>query len=271
MEIGQDKNKPEETLKQILLKEVKGLGLRVRLILEIVIVFVVFAFIAPRFYYHELVKINLFPVVFVKMTIPEGFNIKQIAERFAKFKNFNKDNFLKITSSKEGYLFPDTYFFTGIENEYVVIKKMENAFETKALPILEKNKTNRSISDIIIMASILEEEARTVQEKKIVAGILWKRLDTKMPLQVDASLSYLNGKTSLEMTDGDLKKDSPYNTYTRQGLPIGPISNPGIESIKAAQEPEDSPFWYYLTDNKGNFYFAKTFEDHKLNKQKYLK
>lgn len=213
----------------------------------------------------------------VKITIPEGYSVKDIAEKFVGFKNFNKDNFLKIAGGKEGYLFPDTYFFTSLETEEEIIKKMESNFKEKAVPILTQGVNNRGssisseIGSVIIMASILEKEALTLEDKKIVSGILWKRLETGMLLQVDAVFVYIMGKKSSDLTLDDLKIDSPYNTYLYKGLPLAPICNPGIESIEAALNPTASSYWYYLSDKNLNIHFAKNFNEHKLNKAKYLR
>lgn len=181
-------------------------------------------------------------MVQVRVTIPEGYTAKDIASRFNRFKNFDKDIFLGITQGKEGYLFPDTYFLTGQETETEVVEKMESNFINKVGDIKK---------DILIMASILEKEAKTEEDKKIISGILWKRLDAGMLLQVDASLDY--------------------NTYSYQGLPSEPICNSGLDSIQAALHPVDSPYWYYLSDKNGNIHYAKTFEEHKINKEKYLR
>lgn len=92
-----------------------------------------------------------------------------------------------------------------------------------------------------------------------------------MPLQVDATFLYFLGKNTFELTLEDLKYDSPYNTYRYKGLPPGPIGNPGLSSIRAAAEPVGSPYWFYLSDKLGNFHFAVTFDEHKMNKQVYLR
>lgn len=126
-------------------------------------------------------------------------------------------------------------------------------------------------SDNIIMASIIEGEARTDAERPLVAGILWKRLAKGMPLQVDATFAYTLGKSSDELTIADLRKDSPYNTYTRKGLPPTPIDNPGLPSIKAVLEPQVSDYWYYLHDAHGTIHYARTYEEHLQNKKLYLK
>ena len=121
------------------------------------------------------------------------------------------------------------------------------------------------------MASLLEEEARQTPTRRTVAGILWKRLDLGMPLQVDATLRYLLGKSSHELTREDLEYDSPYNTYKDAGLPPGPISNPGLDAILAALRPVETAYLYFLTDSEGNIHYARTFEEHVANKAMYLR
>jgi UPF0755 protein len=106
---------------------------------------------------------------------------------------------------------------------------------------------------------------------QIIAGIVKKRLELGMPLQVDATLEYERGKGSSDLTIKDLQADSPYNTYTNKGLPPTPISNPGTVALLAALHPKQTPYLYYLTDAKGNFHYAKTFEEHKRNKALYLR
>src|SRR3989338_8316927 len=121
------------------------------------------------------------------------------------------------------------------------------------------------------MASLLEEEVKSTEDRKLVAGILWKRLSLNMGLNVDAALTYVLGKTSHELTQEDLKYDSPYNTYRYRGLPPGPISNSGLDAILAALRPTSSQYLYYLTDKDGSVHYAKNLEEHKINKFRYLK
>ena len=121
------------------------------------------------------------------------------------------------------------------------------------------------------MASILEKEVKTYEDRQIVAGILLKRLKTGWPLQVDAALTYLTGKESLDLTKDDLKIDSPYNTYKYYGLPRGPICSPGLSSIKAAIYYKENSYWFYLTTDDGETIFSKTLEEHNINRFKYLK
>ncbi len=187
----------------------------------------------------------------VKITIPEGFNISDIANLVSsKLPNFDKNKFILATKDKEGYLFPDTYFFFTTADEEDVLKSLSSNFEKKIKPILADivayGKTEK---EIIIMASIIEKEAKGDQDRALISGILWRRLKIGMPLQVDAALE----------------------TYKVRGLPQAPICNPGLEAIKAAIYPQSSPYLYYLHDKMGGIHFAKTFAEHKLNKFKYLK
>ena len=129
----------------------------------------------------------------------------------------------------------------------------------------------KTIFEIITMASLLEKEVKAFEDKKLVSGILWKRLENKMPLQVDATITYITGKKSSKVSLDETKIDSPYNTYKYKGLPPGPISNPGLESIVAAIYPKKLDYLYYLSTPEGETIFSKTFEEHKRAKEQYFK
>lgn len=197
----------------------------------------------------------------IKVTVPEGSTLKDIAEIFGSFENFNKDDFLTTAENLEGYFFPDTYFFSPYADTGEIIKEMKDNFKNKAGDIDRK---------VVIMASLIEKEAANKSDRRIISGILWKRLDIGMPLQVDAIFPYIIGKKSSELTLEDLKIDSPYNTYLYKGLPPRPIGNPGLGAIEAALNPVDSSYFYYLSDKEGNTHYAASFEEHKINKRKYL-
>ena len=158
----------------------------------------------------------------VVVTVPEGFNKNEIADIYAaKLVNFSKDNFL--TQAKEGYLFPDTYYFSSGDTEVDVIDYMSKNFDKKISPIrAEISASGKTEKEIIIMASILEKEAKGDNDRAIISGILWKRLETGMRLQVDAA---------------------PI-TYKEKGLPSSPIGNPGLEAIHAAIYPQSSSYLY---------------------------
>lgn len=208
----------------------------------------------------------------LRLTIPEGVNNKEIAKMFlGKLPNFNERRFLEQAQDLEGYLFPDTYVFNIGATEREVIEKMTENFDDKTAEIkAETKKAGKSFEDILIMASIIEEEANTPESRRLVSGILWNRIEREMRLQVDATFYYTLGKFSLDLTKTDLASDSPYNTYRNKGLPPTPISNPGLDSLKAALNPTRSSYLYYLNDKNGDMHYAKTFEGHKENRINYL-
>jgi UPF0755 protein len=149
---------------------------------------------------------------------------------------------------------------------------MRENFDTK-ISALSANITasRHTISDSIIMASLIEKEARTTGNRKIVSGILWSRLALGMPLQVDAVFGYIFNRDTYSPSFADLKVDSPYNTYVHAGLPPGPINNPGLDAILAALHPTKTNYLYYLTDKNGVMRYATTFAEHQANQRKYLK
>lgn len=208
-----------------------------------------------------------------KVTFPEGFTNKQMATRLAQtFDSFDTSLFLTLANEYEGYLFPDTYgFFPSVTPDAIVVTLRRN-FTTK-IASLEKDiaVSSRSKKDLIIMASIIEKEARGENDRTIISGILWKRIDSGIPLQVDAPFLYLLGKESKDLTRADLAINSPYNTYKNKGLPPAPIGNPGLASIEAALYPESSPYLYYLHDDDRAIHYAKTYTEHKKNIAQYLR
>ena len=239
--------------------------------------------LAGDYYFHN--KEGLFAVVSmltdgnfgldpVRITVFEGETRKEMADSYEdKFEKFDVEKFLEITEDKEGYLFPDTYFFLPSVRAKEVAKIMENNF-MKKIDSLETEilKYDKSLEDVIIMASLIEKESSdSLSERRLISGILWERLELGIALQVDATFKYTVGKSTFELSTDDLKVDSPYNTYTRRGLPVGPIANPGLDSILAAVTPTESDYLYYLHDRDGNIYYAETFDEHKNNKAKYLR
>lgn len=209
----------------------------------------------------------------VRVTIPEGLTIKQMTAVFsATLPRFQSDEFFELAKDNEGYLFPDTYFFYSTATSGTVFLTLQNNFIVKTKALYDEcGAMNKNWSNEIIMASIIEEEAVTDVDRKLVSGILWNRIKRGMRLQVDASFAYIMNKASSEVTVDDLNNDSPYNTYRHDGLPPKPISNPGLASIDAALHPTQSEYLYYLSDEDGGMHYAKTFEEHKLNKAKYLR
>ena len=207
----------------------------------------------------------------VKITIPEGFTVKKISNLFDnRFTFFDHQAF--EFSAPEGYLFPDTYFVQVTATATSTIKMLNDNFTRKIDSIKEKlESSDKTLDEIITMASILEGEARGLEDMAVVSGILWKRIDQDIPLQVDTRFIYVNGNTTKELTSDDLKIKSPYNTYLYRGLPPTPISNPGLVSIEAALNPTTTPYLYFLTGDDGEMYYSKTFDEHVEKKRKHIK
>lgn len=206
------------------------------------------------------------------VTIPEGTSVKEMEKILArKFSGFNSREFLDKAGKKEGYLFPDTYFFLPNVETAEIIKTLEATFFTRIADLEEDIEAfGEPLHSIVTMASILEKEARTTETRRIIAGILWKRIDIGIALQVDAVFGYINGKNTYQLTLEDLAIDSPYNTYKYAGLPPGPITNPGFDSLYAAVNPIQSEYLYFLSDRSGIMHYSKTFDEHKRKKSLYV-
>jgi UPF0755 protein len=208
--------------------------------------------------------------VYERFTIPEGSTNRQIADTL-KMSSFEIDleKFDVLTEGTEGYLFPDTYNFLPDTDVETIIDVMKSTFDTKIKSLeLEITKSKRTLKDIIIMASLIEKEATgNIEEKKIVSGVLWKRLDQGMLLQVDAPFQYIHGVVRA----ADLRKDGPYNTYTRLGLTPTPIGNPGLDSIIAALEPTSTRYYYYLHGKDGLIRYGVNYNQHINNINRYLR
>lgn len=220
----------------------------------------------------------------VRVTFPEGWTADQMAERLDA-NGLPGDAFLEIVrrpdpelrrehpflagipseNGLEGVLFPDTYLFDTEAGADGIVRKMLDGFESKALPGL----SDSGWYDELILASILETEVRTTSDRKTVADLFLRRLETGMALQSDATLRYVLGETKVKHSLDDLEFDSPYNTYRYPGLPPGPVSNPGVDAVSAATDPSPNPYWYFLNNPEtGETVFSVTFEEHVANKAK---
>lgn len=210
----------------------------------------------------------------IRIRLNEGDSVATYAKILDEaLPQFDKVQFLRIAEPKEGYLFPDTYYFFETADEQDVLLAIEQNFQKKTAKLQEQAlKSKRSFEDIIIMASIIEKEAnRNKNEQQVISGILWKRLDKGMHLQVDAPFKYYMDKGSLELSISDLRKDHPYNTYTRKGLTPTPIGNPGLSTISAALNPIKTEYYFYLHGKNGTAHFAVTHDQHVQNKRNYLR
>ena len=210
----------------------------------------------------------------VKTVIPDGASAREIASILSiQLVDFDVTAFYAEARQKEGRLFPDTYFFLPGSEPSLIVSALENNFNehVRAVPVATAIAAyGRPLDEVLTMASILEKEAPDTDSRRIIAGILWKRIAIGMPLQVDAVFPYIFAGGPYNLGKGDLKVDSPYNTYTNKGLPPGPIGSPSIDAIIAAVTPVETSYLYFLSDKKGNFHFASTFEQHVKNRQKYI-
>lgn len=192
-------------------------------------------------------------------------------------KQFNFLDHIITPKTLEGYLFPDTYRIFASSTVDDLAIKMLNNFDHKltAQMRMDIKKQGRTISEIVIMASIIEKEApfhgQDNSDAKIVAGIFWNRIQNGQALQSDATLSYIFKDKKSSHEGEELNNPSLYNTYKYRGLPPGPICNPGLLALEAAVYPMDTNYNYFLTASDGNIYYAKTFAEHLKNKYKYLK
>ncbi|GMV38249.1 MAG: aminodeoxychorismate lyase [Fimbriimonadales bacterium] len=218
----------------------------------------------------------------IRITIPEGRNQAWIAKELedkgicsgAEFAAVCGDpsqfsaaaGFLKHAKSLEGYLFPDTYYFRPQTRPANVAKVLLTTFVRKlaeaGIP------TDSGVHRLVTIASMVELEAKRDDERALIAGVIEARLKKGMPLQIDATVLYGIGKWKSRVTYRDLEHPSPYNTYRNKGLPPGPICNPGLASLKAAANPAETEYLYYVAKPDGSHLFARTFAEHAANRRK---
>ncbi|MBN2087774.1 endolytic transglycosylase MltG [Candidatus Peregrinibacteria bacterium] len=221
----------------------------------------------------------------VPITLLEGWTIAQIGQYLEDANFTTAEEFIECTKTcefdfdfipedyLEGYLYPDTYFVESANfSSEGLISRMISTFENK----LDDedweaiSKSEKSLEEIIIMASIVEREERSSSERATVAGILWNRFDAGIGLGADATVLYALGRTKGGLTYQDLQVNSPYNTRKYRGLPPTPICNPSISSIRAALYPKKTNYWYYLHDSDGGVHYAETLDGHNANKAMYI-
>lgn len=214
----------------------------------------------------------------VWVTLPEGWRREQIAARLHqtwqdKGQDFAPDQFLRLTQDQEGYLFPDTYLIPQQASPAAIVKLLTQTFSQKTQSLWINNQTGLTQSQVVILAAIVEREARGEVDRQIVANILTKRLKSGMGLNADATLQYILGTPSEWWpipSSADKKLSSPFNTYLHTGLPPAPIANPGLASLMAVIQAQDTPYLYYLHDSQGTLHPATTLEEHTANIHRYL-
>lgn len=208
----------------------------------------------------------------IKVTFFEGMTNADMGAVLKKdIPGFDVASFLALSRPLEGALFPDTYYFYQNTSPQDVADKLHQTFNEKTKPLLLPIQAfGKPPADIITMASLIEKEATSTADRKIIAGILWRRIGMNMPLQVDPPFYYLLGKDSAQLTIADLAIDSPYNLYKHTGLPPTPIDNPGLDAIEDAIDPTTTDYLYFLSGRDGRMHYAATFDGHIANRQKYL-
>lgn len=231
--------------------------------------------LSPSMNIEEIAKNLTHGTLDIWITVPEGKRAAEIAEILqAKIPTYNS-SWVNILALNEGYLFPDTYLIPKDADIEIIISQMKGNFDRKYSGINVSN-SKLTKSQIVTLASLIEREAITDAEKSIIAGILLNRLDAGMALQVDATIQYAKGQNSTNkkwwepVTLEEYKSVvSDYNTYLLVGLPPGPISNPGLEALRAGANPADTNYLYYLHDKNRQIRYAKTLNEHNVNIQKY--
>lgn len=224
----------------------------------------------------------------VRVTIPEGYTAELAAKKFEEKDVCRAEDFLKaandldrysyewldsvptndqVTYKLQGFLFPDTYEVYKNTDAKKIVAMMLNNFNAKWVQISKDSKSSLTPYEIVTLASVVEREAKVDNEYSKIAGVIYNRLDKKMKLQIDATVLYplTKGKYNKKRTlYKDLEVDSPYNTYKYEGLPAGPICNPGSNALKAAVSPQKHSYLYYHTDKtgKGTHIFSETFSQH---------
>jgi len=228
-------------------------------------------------------------VYYVAVTVPEGLTADETVELIAKLglanlealrRSLQRTDFIRdldpAATALEGYLFPETYRFARKAHSDSIISAMTQQFRITMRKLLEEHAlpADRTLREIVILASIIEKEARVDEERELVASVLANRLQRRMPLACDPTIIYalkLAGRYDGNIRKPDLEIDSPYNTYIRRGLPPGPVANPGVSSLRAALAPKPTPYLYFVSRNDGTHHFSADFRAHAEAVSRYQK
>lgn len=226
----------------------------------------------------------------IQFTIPEGFTIMQIANRLEDKDIISKEDFLNAVENRsyaydflealpegtsyklEGYLFPDTYRIHKNATAEEIVTMMLNRFEEIVSHYTQYlYDSNYSLHDIVTIASIIEREAKLEEERPLISGVIYNRLNQNMKLQMCSTVQYARGEQKKMLTYEELALDSPYNTYIHEGLPVGAICSPGESSLRAAFSPEEHDYYYFVLEDAsiGAHAFSKTADEHSLYKERY--
>lgn len=208
----------------------------------------------------------------ISVTFPEGFTVKDIANRLKENSIISDENaFLEFAKNYEGYLFPDTYKFVKGESFESIVSKMNNRFKEITSSDFETLCEGKGFSEkeAVILASIVEKEAKFDKDRALVASVFINRLRIDMPLQADSTINYILPQHKEWLSKEDYEIDSPYNTYKYPGFPPSPICNPGKASLYAVIEAPQTDYYYFMTKPDGEAVFAKTLAEHERNLAKY--
>jgi len=234
-----------------------------------------------------LIRLTIADRDYIKVTIPEGWEIQQIANFLEEKKIVNANKFKLLCNnnlfiqslgfekinSLEGYLFPETYFLSKDQNEEEIIQMMINEFKKTINNLNLDNEFNFSIHDIVTFASIVQGEARLVEEMKIISSVFHNRINRNMYLDANATIQYIIPGKNRRLMNRDLEIDNLYNTYKYKGLPPGPINNPGLLAIEATLKPNRTNYIYFVKEVEGGgaHVFSTNIRDHEIAKKKYLR
>lgn len=222
----------------------------------------------------------------INVTIPEGLTVLQTAELFTEKGMCSTEEFLNYAATLaipfdyipqgadynqlEGFLYPETYNMIKTWGAREIVDTLLNQFDRIWTDEMQAkaDSMGMTVKEILTVASLVEREARIDEERALIAGVIYNRIDAGMLLQIDATVQYALGEQKERLLYKDLEIDSPYNTYKYPGLPPGPIASPGLASIKAALYPEESNYFYYQTtiEGDGSHYFCETLEEHNAYK-----
>lgn len=220
----------------------------------------------------------------VWVTIPEGWRAEQVADLLMEtgfWESENKETLYEKFGMEEGKLFPDTYLFAKDSTPEQVVDKMTSTYKEKTSGFASGSVGIPSSS--LIIASLVEREAKRDEDRPLIAGVLMNRLKIGMALQVDATLQYAKASSTCSkspnpcddwwpaVTASDKQLNSPFNTYLHVGLPRAPIANPGINAIRASVSPSKTEYLYYMAEPDGTTHYAKTLAEHNANIAKYLR
>lgn len=216
----------------------------------------------------------------VRVTVPEGLNVRQVAKLFAEHGLVDEQEFLEEAREFapydyieempdadyriEGFLFPETYDFASDATPRDVMQKMADEFDSRLTPDMRRRAAAEELSiyELVNLASLVEKEAKYPEDRPVIAQVFFKRLAIDMPLQSDTTLQYLRDEVKEDLSIADTEVESPYNTYLHYGLPPGPIASPGMASIEAVLNPADTDYLYFVADRDGHNHYGYTYDEH---------